>query len=148
MNAPRAFHSKRFNLEMNAGGVLFYLTPGVAYLRVSALLSAPRCDTTQLLFIPIRLAPIWVIHSGYADPRPRPKCTPQCLLGWRTRKNNGVFRLRVCSLVFLYKRLRLLLKIRNFGRSAFAYTMTIPVSPRYPSHYLYSIHTCACDLCP
>jgi len=26
--------------------------------------------------------------------------------------------------------------------------MTIPVSPRYPSHYLYSIHTCACDLCP
>jgi len=25
--------------------------------------------------------------------------------------------------------------------------MTIPVSPRYPSHYLYSIHTCACGLC-
>ena len=23
-NAPRAFHSKRFNLEMNAGGVLFF----------------------------------------------------------------------------------------------------------------------------
>ena len=64
-------------------------------LRVSALLSAPRCDTTQLLFIPIRLAPIWVIHSGYADPRPRPKCTPQCLLGRRTRKN-GVFRLLSC----------------------------------------------------
>ena len=31
LNAPRAFHSKRFNLEMNAGGVLFYLTPGAAY---------------------------------------------------------------------------------------------------------------------
>ena len=31
LNAPGAFHSKRFNLEMNAGGVLFYLTPGVAY---------------------------------------------------------------------------------------------------------------------
>ena len=30
LNAPRAFHSKRFNLEMNAGGVLFYLTPGAA----------------------------------------------------------------------------------------------------------------------
>ena len=73
-------------------------TNGVASsnsLRVSALLSAPRCDTTQLLFIPIRLAPIWVIHSGYADPRPRPKCTPQCLLGRRTRKN-GVFRLLSC----------------------------------------------------
>ena len=40
-----------------------------------------------------------------------------------------------------------LFKIRNFGRSAFAFTMTIPVSPRYPSHYLYSINTCACDLC-
>ena len=39
------------------------------------------------------------------------------------------------------------LKIRNFGRSAFAFTMAIPVSPRYPSHYLYSINTCACDLC-
>jgi len=25
--------------------------------------------------------------------------------------------------------------------------MAISVSPRYPSHYLYSIHTCACDLC-
>ena len=24
LNAPRAFHSKRFNLEMNAGGVLFF----------------------------------------------------------------------------------------------------------------------------
>ena len=31
LNAPGAFHSKRFNLEMNAGGVLFYLTPGAAY---------------------------------------------------------------------------------------------------------------------
>ena len=40
-----------------------------------------------------------------------------------------------------------LFKIRNFGRSAFAFTMTIPVSPQYPSHYLYSINTCACDLC-
>jgi hypothetical protein len=31
LNAPGAFHSKRFNLEMNAGGVLYYLTPGAAY---------------------------------------------------------------------------------------------------------------------
>ena len=31
LNAPGAFHSKRFNLEMNTGGVLFYLTPGAAY---------------------------------------------------------------------------------------------------------------------
>ena len=29
-----------------------------------------------------------------------------------------------------------------------SFTMAISVSPRYPSHYLYSIHTCACDLCP
>ena len=65
-------------------------------LRVSALLSAPRCDTTQLLFIPICLAPIWVIHSGYADPRPRPKCKPQCLLRGRTRK----MAFFVCSLLF------------------------------------------------
>ena len=28
-----------------------------------------------------------------------------------------------------------------------SFTMAISVSPRYPSHYLYSIHTCACDLC-
>ena len=28
-----------------------------------------------------------------------------------------------------------------------SFTMAIPVSPRYPSHYLYFIHTCACDLC-
>ena len=26
-----------------------------------------------------------------------------------------------------------------------SFTMAISVSPRYPSHYLYSIHTCACD---
>ena len=32
-------------------------------LRVSALLSAPRCDTTQLLFIPIRLAPIYGLYT-------------------------------------------------------------------------------------
>ena len=29
-----------------------------------------------------------------------------------------------------------------------SFTMVISVSPRYPSHYLYSFHTCACDLCP
>jgi len=29
-----------------------------------------------------------------------------------------------------------------------SFTMAISVSPRYPSHYLYPIHTCACDLCP
>jgi len=29
-----------------------------------------------------------------------------------------------------------------------SFTMAISVSPRYPSHYLYSIHTCAYDLCP
>ena len=34
-----------------------------AALRVSALLSAPRCDTTQLLFIPIRLAPIYGLYT-------------------------------------------------------------------------------------
>ena len=27
------------------------------------------------------------------------------------------------------------------------YRVAPRVSPRYPSHYLYSIHTCACDLC-
>jgi hypothetical protein len=27
-----------------------------------------------------------------------------------------------------------------------SFTMAISVSPRYPSQYLYSIHTCACDL--
>ena len=29
-----------------------------------------------------------------------------------------------------------------------SFTMAISVSPRYPSHYLNPIHTCACDLCP
>ena len=29
-----------------------------------------------------------------------------------------------------------------------SFTMVISVSPRYPSHYLYSFHTCAYDLCP
>ena len=28
-----------------------------------------------------------------------------------------------------------------------SFTLAISVSPRYPSHYLYSINTCACDLC-
>ena len=98
-------------------------------LRVSALLSAPRCDTTQLLFIPIRLAPIWVIHSGYADPRPRPKCTPQCLLGRRTRK----MAFFVCSLVFLYLSLILFTLLWkqspvSFGQSS------------YPSGSCYSIN--------
>ena len=65
-------------------------------LRVTALLSAPRCDTTQLLFIPSCLIPMRVIHSGYATPRPRPKCTPQCLLRGRTRK----MAFFVCSLLF------------------------------------------------
>ena len=36
-------------------------------LRVSALLSAPRCDTTQLLFIPIRLAPIFINAFNYVE---------------------------------------------------------------------------------
>ena len=65
-------------------------------LRVTALLSAPRCDTTQLLFIPSRPILMWIIHSGYATPRPRPKCTPQCLLRGRTRKMTFF----VCSLLF------------------------------------------------
>ena len=85
-----------FDLEtLGNGGIWGIILFFRSSLRVSALLSAPRCDTTQLLFIPIRLAPIWVMHSGYADPRPRPKCTPQCLLGRRTRKY-GVFRLLSC----------------------------------------------------
>ena len=31
LNAPRAFHYKRFNLEMNAGAFCSFKTPGAAY---------------------------------------------------------------------------------------------------------------------
>ena len=41
-------------------------------------------------------------------------------------------------------------RISDFSGQIYAeylsFTMAISVSPRYPSHYLYSIHTCACDL--
>ena len=37
-------------------------------------------------------------------------------------------------------------KVRSSSVCIFHSPMAISVSPRYPSQYLYSIHTCACDL--
>ena len=46
----------------------------------------------------------------------------------------------------MYKRLQCGLFCQIYAEYL-SFTMAISVSPRYPSHYLYSIHTCACDLC-
>ena len=53
-------------------------------LRVSAFLSAPRCDTTQLLFIPIQLAPIY----GICSLDTLPTAAPQMHAPMSPRKEN------------------------------------------------------------